>query len=236
MGFPRNGDEGWIDELPRSALDDLEHEHMMSDLDVAAVRTYVDYVRAIHAKVGGTLIVEQDVPIDHITGEPGATGRSDAIIIAPPVIFCIDAKFGKKKVRAYDVVEPAGFDPMTGQEIAEQRRMNLQLAMYMLGALRKHGAGLDIRQARGVIVQPLLDSVAEYEAPISDLLALASWLSDRAEATRSNPQFAPTFENCLFCSAKVKCPARSEVLMSKAVEGFDDVPETPTVETIDFFN
>jgi Protein of unknown function (DUF2800) len=198
------------------------------------VRHYVDYVRALHARVGGTLIVEQDVPIDHITGEPNATGRSDAIIVSPPWIFSIDSKYGKKKVRAYDVVAAPELDPLTGEETPEKRRMNLQLAMYVMGALRKHGAGKDIRMARAVIVQPsLLDSISGYDATIDELLDLSRWLSERAEETRTNPKFSPTFENCLFCSAKGICPARTEVLMSKAVEGFDDVPES--TENLDLF-
>jgi len=235
MVFPRSGDEGWLDEVSHAVIDDMEFAHTITQADVDAIRYYVDYVRALHARVGGTLIVEQDVPIDHITGEPNATGRSDAIVIAPPHIWVCDAKFGKKKVLAYDVVEPETFDPLTGEQVPEQRRMNLQLAMYVLGALRKHCADLDIQKARAVVVQPLLDSIAEYETSVAELSALSVWLSERAEETRSAPKFSPTFENCIFCRAKGVCPARTEVLMSKAIEGFDDVHDSPTVDDLDLF-
>lgn len=248
MGFPREGDEGWLDELPRDALDNIEFTHTISQADVDAIRYYVDYVRDLHARMGGTLIVEQDVPIDHITGETytvvdpvtgeeivkPATGRSDAIILAPPLAIVCDAKFGKKKVRAYDVIGYADIDPLTGVENPEVRRINLQLGMYALGTLRKHAAGLDIRYVRAAIVQPLLDSVSEYTTTVEELHQLSTWLSARAEETRSNPKFSPTFENCLFCPAKGVCPARTEVLMSKAVEGFDDVPDDS--ENFDLFN
>ena len=227
MGFPRTGEEGWLDELPRVALDDIEFTHKVSQADVNAVRRYVEVVNDLVRDLKGTLIVETDVPIDHITGEPDATGRADAVILAPPLIVSVDAKFGKKKVRAYDVVEEEQCDPMTGEIVPEKRRTNLQLAMYQAGALARFGGNRGVyTQTRAVIVQPFIDWVAQHDSTVSELHDLTGWLSQKAEATRSAPVFNPSFENCLFCAAKGDCPARSEVLMSKAAEGFDDVPDS----------
>jgi hypothetical protein len=236
MGFPRSGDEGWLDELPRASLNDLEFTHRIDEADVEHIRTYVDYVRALTKELNGTLIVETDVPIEHITKERDATGRSDALILAPPLIVCIDAKFGKKKVRAYDVVQPEQIDPLTGEITPEQRRMNLQLAMYVSGALDRFGGNRGAyKQARAVIVQPLIKWVHQYDTTVAEVQRVCGWLSQQADLTRTKPEFVATFENCLFCSGKDDCPARGEVLRSKAEEGFEEVPESQTVESIDLF-
>ncbi len=233
MGFPVEGEEGWLDELPHSALANIKHTYTVDTVGVNALRTYVDYVRDYMRRNGGKLLIERDVPIDHITGEAKATGRSDVIVLNPPLITVIDAKFGKKKVRAYDVVEEASVDPLTGEETPEKRRMNLQLAMYAEGALRGYGGADGYRVARAVIVQPMIDSISEFEWSTLELLDLTGWLYERAVATRENPEFKPTFDNCLFCAGKIDCPARAAALSSTYADGFEDVPDH--VENADLF-
>jgi hypothetical protein len=233
MGFPVEGDEGWLDELPHSALANIKHRYTVDAIGVNALRAYVDYVRELHGAIGGRLIVERDVPIDHITGEPNATGRSDVIILAPPYAIVCDAKFGRKKVRAYDVIEPASVDPLTGEETPEQRRMNLQLAMYAEGALHAYGGSDAYRVVRAVIVQPMIDSVSEHECSTLELMDITGWLYERAKATREQPEFKPTFDNCLFCAGKIDCPARAAALSSTYADGFEDVPDP--VDNADLF-
>ncbi len=47
---------------------------------VDAVHVALNFIRQVHHLKGGTMEVEQRVPIGHITGEPGAGGTSDVIL------------------------------------------------------------------------------------------------------------------------------------------------------------
>ncbi|WP_155459744.1 DUF2800 domain-containing protein, partial [Streptococcus pneumoniae] len=47
---------------------------------VDAVASAVAFIRDIHATKGGTLYVEQSVPIGQFTGEADATGSADVIL------------------------------------------------------------------------------------------------------------------------------------------------------------
>lgn len=197
-------------------------EKVTPELAEAAAK-YVGYVRNLHNIIGGDLIVEQPVPIDHITGEEGATGMSDAIILSEPVLYTIDAKFGRKKVYAYEIIEAESYDLVTGDIIPPKYRINLQLGMYLLGSLEKYGLLYEFKKVKGVIVQPFLNHVSEYECTVEELLELKAWLSERAEATRTNPEFKPSHENCFFCKAKYDCHARNRVALEAALDGFDDI-------------
>ena len=48
-----------------------------------SVQTYVNNVRSIVNATEGILLVEQRLPIEHMTGEDGATGTADAVILTP---------------------------------------------------------------------------------------------------------------------------------------------------------
>lgn len=58
------------------------------------VRKYTDYVQNLVETTGGTLFVEEKLPLDHITGETGARGTADAVVITDDEIIVIDLKFG----------------------------------------------------------------------------------------------------------------------------------------------
>lgn len=58
------------------------------------VRKYTNYVQGVVEATGGTLLVEQRLPISDITGEDGAHGTADAVILAGDEIIVIDLKFG----------------------------------------------------------------------------------------------------------------------------------------------
>lgn len=74
---------------------------------VDAVTTAMNFVRQQVELTGGLLEVEQRVPIGHITGEDGAGGTSDVVLLTDDTIRVMDAKFGRAKVLAYEVVTPA---------------------------------------------------------------------------------------------------------------------------------
>lgn len=222
MGFPKEGREDWIEAFPEGTQ--FEHTETVTEELADACVKYVNFVRQqVSLAADHELIVEQQVPIGHITGEQDARGTSDCILIAGDTLTVIDLKLGLSKVTGYEVVQPAYIDPLTGEDIAPVLQMNLQAALYALGAYEKFGLLHDIQRVRAVIVQPYLNSVSEYECSLDELLALGDWLKARGEATRKNPEFKPSNDNCWFCKARFSCHARNAAALSAAVDGFDDV-------------
>lgn len=233
MGFPVNSRaEDWLDKLPKNA--EIEHEETADEDLVSAMVGYANFVWGQKELLGAELVVEERVPIDHITGEEGASGSQDVGLLPPLVdpfdpdpegqlLIGIDLKCGRGKVYAYEIVEPAGVD-FTGDLVPPVYRMNTQVAMYLLGMLRKFGDGRNIKRVKAIIVQPFVSpSISEYECSIEELLELGRWLSQKAEETRTNPQFVPGTKQCFFCRARFDCAARNAEALKTAVDGFDDV-------------
>lgn len=164
-----------------------------------------DYVKLVRERAEGkTLLIERKVPIGHITGEQGATGTSDAIIIDTDqeAIEVIDLKFG-----------------MGVQVFAED---NEQAQFYALGALDEYGIVGDFSYITMVIHQPRMNHVAEWSIPVDQLHAFAERAAKAAEDCRAAEMAAidgdltdflvPGEKQCKFCSAKASCPAlRAEI-------------------------
>lgn len=66
---------------------------------------YIDHVFARQDALDGELLVEQSLPINHITGEFNGKGTSDAVILPANAftmpVHCGDLKFGRGRVPAY---------------------------------------------------------------------------------------------------------------------------------------
>jgi hypothetical protein len=168
-----------------------------------------DYVKLVRERAGGnTLLVERRVPIGHITGEQGASGTSDAIIIDTDqeTIEVIDLKFG-----------------MGVQVFAED---NEQAQFYALGALEEYGIVGDFSYATMVIHQPRINHVAEWSIPVHELHAFAERAAQAADRCRQAEMAAlgeldgltledflvPGEKQCKFCAGKPGCAAlRAEI-------------------------
>lgn len=190
-----------------------------------------DYVKLVREKAEGkTLLVERKVPIGHITGEEGATGTSDAIILdtAGKTIEVIDLKYGMG-VRVF----------ADGNEQAQ---------MYALGALEEYGLVGDFEHVVMTIHQPRLNHVAEHWLTVEELQAFAE------EAGRAARQvdlalsldgvddlLNPGEKQCKFCSAKATCPALraevTEIVGGSAAASIDEfrefTPEPVDMQTSD---
>lgn len=158
---------------------------------VTCATIYVNRVRELAA--GHTLLVEQRVPIDHITGEEGAGGTSDAVILADDELIVVDLKTGHNKVSS-----------------RHGDRMNLQLAMYASGALRKFEMLGDFSRVRAIIVQPTLSHESEHSLTVEELEAEIQILRTAANA---EPQFVPGESQCSYCKA-FPCAAATEHVVS----------------------
>lgn len=181
------------------------------------VQDYVDLVRA--EAVGAELRVEQRLPIGQITGEEGAMGTADAVIldVANRNIKVIDLKYGRGvRVEALD---------------------NPQLQMYALGALDQYSIVGDFDTITMIIHQPRLNHVAEFHIPLEGLEAFREQASSaaavvfealegdmtedwRAQYLNAGPK------QCKFCKAKATCPALrmtvAEVVSRASIDDFAD--------------
>jgi hypothetical protein len=195
-----------------------EFDFVIGEDMVDHVKDYMKLVRE-YAE-GGELLVEKRVGIGHLTGEEGAGGTSDAIIIKGSEIIIIDLKYG------VGVKVDAGG--------------NQQLMLYALGALNEYDLIGDFDTVTMVIHQPRLNHVSEYSIPVSELLTFSDEVRSAADKVRSPDATLVSGEKqCKFCKAKAVCPAlradMAEVVGGAAdVSDFADlVPQEITSETSD---
>ena len=190
-------------------------------IDQTMVDHVKDYMKLVHEYAeGGELLVEKRVGIGHLTGEDGAGGTSDAIIIKGGEIIVIDLKYG--------------------MGVRVDADANPQLMIYALGALNEYDLVGDFDTVTMVIHQPRLNHVSEYSIPVEQLLTFADDVRKSANNVRSSDAgLVPGEKQCKFCKAKATCPAlRAE--MAEVVGGSADlsdfadlVPQEITSETSD---
>ena len=198
-----------------------------------AVYTYVDWVRgeveALSLVAESVeLLVEQAVPIGHLTGEKGATGTADAVIVyiqnGVTHLHVIDLKFGKgKKVSAND---------------------NEQMQIYALGVEEQISLTYTLTDESTVtmsIMQPRQDTeprtitatYAEMQA-FAEQVRQAAYEVDMAEATHAitgkvqADYIRPDPQACGWCRAKVECLAEPVKRMVETV----DITELSPIDPI----
>jgi hypothetical protein len=189
------------------------------------VQTVVDNVRE---RIGSyelqgctvTIELEQDLPIEHITGEVGATGRGDVVLIVTwpdrhSSKDVIDAKFGWQEVGA---------------------EWNSQLLMYGSGGLVKFGLTEEFTEVNLVIEQPARGVSDEWSTTPE---AIEAWVVEnrpkaekaimihrmRGERALKEEDFAPSEKACQWCKAKAVCPA----LLAKVEETIEMGFDTPGI-------
>ena len=183
---------------------------------VGAVNVYVQAVRK-YAE-GGTLFVEQRLPITTWTGEPDASGTSDAVILtADGELIVDDLKYGM------------------GELVSPER--NKQLMIYALAAHEEFSLVGDTKSIRLVIHQPrVLHAPQEWSCSVEELLAFGATVSRSAEdalaayhyggsaaALLTNGALIVTEKGCRWCRAAYKCPARDAHVTEAIGADFDDL-------------
>ena len=183
---------------------------------VDIVAAYVDYVRGLIAECGDNLwMVEQKVPLEHLTGEPGATGTADFIGLAGRTLIVTDLKTGHHEVEAEG---------------------NPQLRIYALGAMHKYGVVWDFDEVRVVIVQPKVGAPKSHAYTVAELEAFGLEVQDRAAEVaralrnRGGEDFDgdflnPTPDACRHCPARHSCPALRAVVDEVTAQDFDDLDD-----------
>lgn len=199
-----------------------EFEIEVDEAVAEEVQAYVDRVRQYLAEAGegAVLLVEQRVPVSHVTGEVGAEGTADAIIVAPALgeIQAHDAKFGRVRVSA---------------------ERNPQTSLYLLGAVAlyefTHGP---FERVRSVIHQPPLGAVDEWGCTLDELLytgrnvteaagRVAAGRVAAAQAVADPDELAdflsPTEVGCNYCKAKAVCPALAAKVEELVGQDFETI-------------
>ena len=220
---PPNGEARWL------RPEDSEPSIFEVTEDMA--RALTDYIESVWAykdacmtpKGHAELLVETQIPIDHITGEEGATGSADVVIfnMSGDELQVHDLKFGR------------------GVIVDAER--NEQMALYALGALRALRGIIDPAIVTMVIHQPNVNGISEWSIPVEDLIKFGRQLSDVAhgsfallralQETGELPEHRLTAgeKQCKFCKAKAKCPALAQVIRSAVRNSLAEFPDLPPV-------
>lgn len=201
------------------------------------VERYTSTVDEIAAKNDGELHVEQRLPIWYWTGEPGAHGTSDAVILLVDELVVADLKYGR------------------GVEVEAEG--NGQLMIYALASLQKFGGEVDkdlaeltgdswcgdrFKRVRLCISQPRLGQWKEHTLTVEELLAFGEQVKAASERTRTETdKLNPSLKGCRWCKAKATCPAAAaqveDIVFEGSASDFQDIigpgaklPPVPTLE------
>lgn len=192
-----------------------ENEFEMTGEMSEHVMTYVNSIRD-YAK-GNELMVEQRLSIEHLTGELGAKGTSDVVILTPDELQVHDLKYGR------------GI-----QKDAEQ---NPQLLIYALAAIHEFEMLGDFKRVRLVIHQPRLNHLSEWTCTIAELMVFAETVKRSAQRCQAavvyfdtnkelhEKYLNPGEDQCRFCKAKATCPQLRSMVLSTMTDTFVDVTE-----------
>ena len=193
--------------------------------DADMVQWAIDRVDELtHPDAGGgpVVLLETSLPIDHITGEPGAKSTLDVGIVRGNTAIVLDFKFGRKPVSA----------------------SSDQLVIYA-DMLRRHCAeqGQTIENFECVIVQPPLrafETVTYTRAELAErvqFLRVAAKSALSALAGETAPELNAGGAQCRYCPAAPVCPAAKEHAEKTVRAMFPDMkPPAPAAlawETID---
>jgi hypothetical protein len=179
---------------------------------IGYVRRYVQAVQQFAE--GGELLVEQKLPIGHVTGETDATGTADAVVLRDDEITVIDLKYGR------------------GVEVSAED--NPQLKLYALGALKEYEMLGEFKRARLVIVQPRASNApSEWDISIEDLQAFAVTARKAADLAMSIVEpgavfLTPGDDQCKFCKAKAKCPKLEQAVQEALGAEFEEIIDPAT--------
>lgn len=196
------------------------HEIEFTENMVEPVQTYIDEINEI--RKGHTLVLEGKISISALTGEPGAEGTADAVII-PDNGTCLpvsDAKFGYRPVEV---------------------KQNKQLMIYALAVLERYGMTGDYESVMLRIHQPALNKTSEWEVSVDELMEFKKLVKIKA-AEYLDPNkpldYNPSDDACEWCGDLATCPARRQMIVADTAADFNDLTqqELPVYDDPEFLS
>lgn len=175
------------------------------------VQGYVDYVLDLVKSTGGTLMVEQKLPIGQVTLEDGAKGTSDIVILAGDELIVCDLKYG------------------AGVKVSPVE--NKQLALYWLGAYDEFNLAGDFTKGRLVIYQPRGGglSVSEWDAPLEWFEGFRTEAQTKSKLHGTELPAVAGEDQCRYCAHAATC----ETLRNVVMDDFENVdPKTADAERL----
>lgn len=185
---------------------------------VVAVKNVQDRIEGfkLRGAVSVEMFIEQKLSIEHITGEVGAKGTSDVVLLitwqdGSMQTDVIDHKFGYRQVDA---------------------KGNKQGRMYLGAAVEHFGLVGDITKASFAVNQPQAwPTIHDEEMGIAELEAFVVEAGAAAAKRKDPDQHAavagPHCEKA-YCAKRATCPA----LRSLVMDQFEVVPETADSDTL----
>lgn len=178
----------------------LQSENIKDHPAVKHIETTLALLEEIAPTDSDKVLPEQRLSISHITGEKGANGTADVVVIGKDEVVIIDLKYGKGvRVHAED---------------------NTQLFIYGAAALKSYGK--DKKTLRMVISQPRLDHVSEWVLTAKEVAEKIKFLKKEGEEILAaeggeNLLAVPGTKQCQFCKAKAECSERASWLEDNPV-------------------
>lgn len=177
------------------------------------IQAWLDYVDTV--VWGGITLLEQKLPIGHLTIEPDATGTADVISIHDTVLKIADLKYG-----------------MGVKVFAEE---NPQLMIYALAAYDQYRFFGEFETVELHIGQPRMNHFDVWETTPARLeqfrgeLLRAAMQIEAAKTSLQDHHFNPGEKQCKWCRAKAECPALANHVMTIVCDDFVDLTKPITV-------
>jgi hypothetical protein len=154
---------------------------------------------------GATIYAEQQLPIEQFTGEQGATGTCDMVIVKGKTLWIRDLKFGR------------------GVQVFAEG--NEQLLLYGGAALDEFDVMGEIETLVLCIDQPRLSHFDKWELSVSEARELLAAVRATAERILLAEDLAatPGEKQCRFCKASATCAERTAFTTELVVGEFVDL-------------
>lgn len=201
---------------------DVNHTHEVDGAMVESVQSYVDSIR--NYSVGADLVlIEQALPIGHITGAKGDTGTGDAVIFKGATLQVHDYKSGHNPVKAEG---------------------NIQLLHYASGALKRaEMLDFDVQHVVLYIHQPHVwrGGPVHWECTVEDVRAFEEAMTAANRDVMLALEYVDNWidgpdyswlvageAQCHYCAAKAACPKATQKVAEEASLDFDVLPPAQT--------
>lgn len=155
---------------------------------------------------GGQMFVEQELSIEHITGEKGATGTCDTVILKSKHLIIDDYKHG--------------------MGVAVDAEENEQLIVYACAALEEFDVVGEIETVTMRISQPRINNDSEWTISVEELIDRAVKMKETAALILAGPDglvATPGEKQCKFCKVKASCPELRTTVLSAVSGDFVDL-------------